>query len=168
MINSNDVSEILRVLRREHIPFEPEKLRDQVANFLVQYRQLAQPERITIRNQFGPQYGGKLLRCAEELAVRAIRNNAVDDVALGLLAVALEGVQSDFRTTVTGLCLLHHSAVKLGVDPVPLFQHAADFGTAKARDFILEYLRIGEKDIRAFRRVESQGPDGFHYEVVAA
>jgi hypothetical protein len=168
MINQNDVSQMLNALRKDSVPFEVEKLRDDLASFLGQYRQLTQQERIAIRGQFGPQHGAKLLRCAQELAVRAVRNNAIDDVALGLLAVALEGVQSDFRNTVVSLCLLHHSAIKLGSNPVPLFHQAADFGTPKARDFILEYLQKGDKDIRSFAMEEGQGPNGFDYLVIAA
>jgi hypothetical protein len=168
MINQNDVSQMLNALRKDSVPFEVEKLRDDLASFLGKYRQLTQQERIAIRGQFGPQHGAKLLRCAQELAVRAVRNNAVDDVALGLLAVALEGVQSDFRNTVVSLCLLHHSAIKLGSNPVPLFHQAADFGTPKARDFILEYLQKGDKDIRSFAMEEGQGPNGFDYLVIAA
>lgn len=168
MINQNDVLELLKVLRNDYVPFEVEKLRDRLATFLDQYRQLPQQERISIHNQVGPAHGESILRCAQELAVRAVRNNAIDDVALGLLAVALEGVQSDFRNTVVSLCLLHHSAVKLAFNPVPLFHQAADFGTPKARDFILDYLQKGDKDIRAFAMEEGQGPNGFDYLVIAA
>ena len=107
-----------------------------------------------------------MLRCANRLAVRAVRNSAVNDVALGLLAVALEGVQSDFRNSLVSLCLLHHSAIKLGSNPAPLFLQAADFATAKTRDFIIGYLQTGAKDIHAFGFAEGQDTEGFCYEVV--
>jgi len=168
MLDQSNVSEITNVLRKDYVPFEVEKLRDALAIFLAQYSELPQHERAAIRSRFGPQHGAKLLRCAQELAIRAIRCNAIDDVALGLLAVALEGIRSDFRNTVVSLCLLHHSAVKLGSDPVPLFHRAAAFGTPKTRNFILEYLRKGDKDIRAFAMEEGQGPNGFDYVVVSA
>lgn len=167
MLSQSEVSEILKVLRKEHIPFEVEQLRDQFAFFIDQYRQLGQTERVAIRDQFGPEHGAKMLRCAQELAVRAVRNNSADDVALGLLAVVLEGVQSDFRNTVVALCLLHHSAKKLGVNPVPLFHQTAACGTDKARDFMLQYLHKGDKDIRAMAMEESYGPNGFDYAVIA-
>jgi hypothetical protein len=166
MLSENNLSHLLKALTRDHIPFELDSLADELAVFLRQYRQLPQNEQITIRAAFGPQQGGRILRCASRLAARAVRNSAIDDVALGLLAVVLEGVQSDFRNTVLSLCFLYHSSTKLGFDPVPLFYQAADFGTDKARDFILGYLQKGSKHIREFGFEEGQGPEGFYYESV--
>ena len=108
MISQNDIVEILEVLRKDHVPFLVDQVRDQVANCFKMYRQLTQGEQLAIRGQFRPQHGAKLLRSAQELAVRAVRNNCPDDVAIGLLVVAVEGVQSDYRNTVLSLCLLHH------------------------------------------------------------
>jgi hypothetical protein len=167
MMSQNEVSEMLQALRKEYLPFEVEILRDQLAAFLHQYRQLGQSERVAIHGQFGPEHGAEMLRCAQELAVRGVRSNSADDVELGLLAVALERVQSDFRNMVVSLCLLHHSAKKLGVDPVPLFHNAAAYGNNKARDFMLQYLQKGDKNIRAIAMEESYGPNGFDYVVIA-
>ena len=108
-----------------------------------------------------------MLRAAVGLAVRAVRNRSVDDLDLGLLAVALEGVQSDAFEAVLTLALLYHSAEKLGENPVPHFTHAATYGTAESREVILGFLVKGDKNIRAFGMGETYGPNGFDYEVVA-
>jgi hypothetical protein len=168
MFTQCDVAEVLKTLHEDYVPFELEKLRDAVAIFLNKFRSLPPNERVAIRDQVGPLHGAKLLRCSQELAARAVRNNSADDVALGLLAVALEGIQSDPRSAALSLCLLHHSAVKLGSDPVPLFTEAAAHGTTKAREFMIGYFAKGERNIRAYRIAEGYGPHGFYYEVVAS
>lgn len=163
MVSHNEVTDMVNKLRKEYIPFEIDKLCDQFALFLDNYKKLSYNERINIRNQFGPQHGAKILRCAQEFATRAVRFNNSNDILLGLMAIALEGIQSDFRDAVIAMCLLHHSAKKMSIDPIPLFQQAVTYGNNIAHDFMLKYLQNGNKDIGAMGMEEGFGPNGFDY-----
>ena len=163
MIDPTQIAALLKSLERGSIPYDVERVRDEFALFLKEFVLLPRNEQLLLRNQFGPQHGAKMLRAAQELAVLAVRNHEAENVQEGLLGVALEGIQSDFRNSVLSLCLLHHSAMKLGESPVRLFTDAASYAMPKVRDFILEYLRNGQKDLKAFRIAEDYGPTGFDY-----
>ncbi len=165
MIDQVEFTNLLRMLHYDDAPFDVDKTRDQLANYLEKYPDQTPKDRKNIRDTFGPEHGAKLLRCAQELAVRAVRNKSPHDIFLGALAVALEDIRSDFRNTVVSLCLLHHSAIKLGIDPAIEFYNAADYGSERTRQFIHQYLQSGEKDIRAMAMEETYGQDGFDYKV---
>jgi hypothetical protein len=160
------ITSTLRILHNDYSPFDVGVILNELLAFLQKYRIMHRGEQLRIRQCIQPEHGLTLLRCAQGLAARAVRYNHPDDVALGLLAVALEGVRADCREAVVALCLVHHSSRRIGVDPEPLFHEAVAHGTATAREFMLSYLRDGSKDIRAMGLAEGWGSDGFDYHVI--
>jgi hypothetical protein len=163
MLSGQDIQEMTKLLDEANIPFRFEVSRHQITNFLRQWQQMPKGERSSIWDRFGPQHGSRLLFYASRMAEQAVRDHSAEWVELGLLAVALEGTRYDFRYSVVSLCLLYHSAMKINSDPSILFRQAASYGDEGTSDFILGYLAKGEKDIRAMRIEESDGPDGFRY-----
>jgi hypothetical protein len=163
MITQSELQEIEDLLDREHVPFVFDKARDRMTRFLEDYEQLPESERATVRSRFGPQHGGRLLQYACDMAVRAVRERSARDLERGLLAIAFEGTRGEPFREISTLCMLHHSAQKIGIDPVPLFREAARYGSERSRDFILDYLANGTKDIRMVRLEEAEGPEGFRY-----
>jgi len=166
-----EVEELARLLRKDHIPFMFDAVRDRITRMLEHYQQLPESERGPLRAQFGPNQASKLSYYAGKMAEDGVRKNSIQSIKLGLLAAAMDGGQYDYRNTVTNLCMLYHSAKKLGFDPTPLFTDAAGYGDERARDLILQYLAQGNKDIRAFGLEEDYGheaflpddPEGFRY-----
>lgn len=151
------------MLRRDHIPFQVEEVRDEVAVVMAQYLQMSAEEQLAFQYRLNIEHGAKLLRAAQELAARAIRNQSAEDVKLGLLAVTLEGIRNDYRETCLALCLLYNSAKKLGLEPQSLFRHMAEYGNSNTKKFILEYLKDGSKSLADFAIAENYGPNGFDY-----
>jgi len=98
------------LLSRHRIPFHIEAVEDQITGFLNVYRKLPENERSAVRTRLGPDNVRGLLHYAVRRAEEAVRDKSVSAIQLGLLAVALEGVQEDYRDTIVVLCLLHHSA----------------------------------------------------------
>ena len=167
MHSRTDLDEILRLLDRDHFPFRVELVADRLSEFLEHFRQLPQGEQAALRAKFGPRHSARLILYAYDMSEEAVRRHSLGAVELGLLAVVLSGTQADFRDDVTALALLHHSVVKLGGDPSVLFGNAAEYASGARKDFILDYLARGEKNIRKFRREDWYGPDGFCYATTA-
>jgi hypothetical protein len=166
-----EIQELAQLLRKDHISFVFDAVRDRITRLLEHYQQLPESEREAVRAQFGPDHASKLSYYAGKMAVDAVRKNSIQSIKLGLLAAAMDGGQYDQRVTLPNLCMLHHSAKKIGADPASLFTDAAAYGSDSARDLILQYLARGNKDIRAFRLEEAYGreaflpdePEGFRY-----
>jgi len=86
-----------------------------------------------------------------------------EDVSLitpGLLAVILEDVASDFRDTVTSLCVLNHSAQKLGADLRDVWQALRQYASAETAEFIEGWFQVGCKDIKVMGYEEGLTKDG--------
>jgi len=109
--------------------------------------------------------GDALLAFSERMAILAVRENNPQRIFEGLIAHVIEDIRWDYRENLLILVLLYHSAVKIGVDPVALFEKAAGFATPKTVQFLHEYILKGEKDIMKMGGYsEVMRPDGFWYE----
>ena len=158
-----DLPTVLGLLHQRSIPIQFDAIRARVPDLLERFRQADPAYRAELRARITPEHGSRLVWFARDAAVQAVRPHSSAPIILGLLAVALEGVKFDFRDTVTTLCLLYHSAMKIGVDPVPLFQEAASYAGERAAKFILDYLATGDKRIEAIGMKEEDGSEGFDY-----
>lgn len=78
----------------------------------------------------------------------------------GLAALIIEGMREDFRETTRHLSLLHHSAGKLGVDLVEIYQSLRSHASPEVASLIEGWLREGTKDIGMMGYVESVLRDG--------
>ena len=61
------------------------------------------------------------------MAVLAVRRQSPALIQQGLVAIVIEGASQDFRDSIVALAKLHHSAVKMGIDPQGAFEKAASF-----------------------------------------
>ena len=117
-----------------------------VGTRFIDYFRAADPlEQQALRDQMPPQYYGILRAFASRVACRAVQRKSIADVERGLVALALEGGRWDYRYTLMRLCLLHHSAAKLGADVDGLFRKAAALGHESGNKLLLGYLARGQK-----------------------
>lgn len=158
------LANMLKILDQEFIPFEREKWADQVFQFLREYQEEPKHLRDPIIQRYESRHEARLTRYGCMLAERAIRCGVPADVLLGLISIALGSSHiDDYRYIIVSMCLLHHSAIKIGADPADLFHQAVEYGNEPAKDFMLRYLAHGEKRIGAMAMEEAMGPNGFEY-----
>jgi hypothetical protein len=78
------------------------------------YAAASEPQRAAYRQVV--RNGWSLLHYAHRMANRALCTGDVECIHLGLLALSLEGLRSDYRETVTYLAALRHVASRINVD----------------------------------------------------
>ena len=66
-----------------------------------------------------------LLTYATRMATQVLREGSTGRLTNGLVAHIIEGERDDWRENVMVLTLLFDAAKKLGVDPLPMFDHVA-------------------------------------------
>ena len=83
-----------------------------------------------------------------------------------MLAILIENRQNDGRETIRKLCLLTHSADKIGVQIESVFAEVKEFGTPETVKVFDNYFRSGCRDIEAMGYAEIVDEDGFRYETL--
>jgi hypothetical protein len=148
-------------------PMPPDHLQEAISTIIEAFRMADQPARRAIAFRVNEYLQGRLLGYATDMASLAIRRNAPDCVAQGLMALAIEGGREELRDSITALAMLYHSAVRLNMDAVKAFAEAAtlatpgDFATAMSR---FPFRPPENRDLAAFYLAEANNEDGFSYE----
>ncbi len=73
-----------------------------------------------------------LLTYAARMATQVLREGSTSRLTDGLVAHLIEGERDDWRENVIVLTLLFDAARKLGVDPLPIFDHVASLAAGDA------------------------------------
>ncbi len=81
----------------------------------------------------------------------------------GILALLIENGRVDWRETIIELCLLNHSAAKIGFDLYEAYQNVRPFGSHEGVGVFDEYFEHGSRDIHAMGYEESSDEHGFKY-----
>ncbi|MGA2497270.1 MAG: hypothetical protein ABSH20_05990 [Tepidisphaeraceae bacterium] len=126
---------------------------------------IALPEstRHALMHDLTPEDSTLLLGIASGKAVCAVREGTPDELRYGLIALILEDRRHDWRETLRLLCLLNHSAGKLGVNLEAIYQGLKPLASTETAHLISGYFEGGERDIRAMGYKEDTSPDGFIY-----
>lgn len=144
----------------EYRQCNPDELVQRATPFIDYFKYGKTDDQQMIRQNLLPKYFGRLRGYATLIASRAINTRLIEDIDRGLLACALEGGRYDSRCTLITLCLLHHSAKKLGADPNILFDNAIALGTEFGKQLLLDYLVSGNKNIEAMGYREGVDENG--------
>jgi hypothetical protein len=102
------------------------------------------------------------LAFSERMAILGIRENSESRLFEGLMAHVIEDFRYDDRENLLVISLLYHSAVKIGLNPVDLFQKAAAFARPEAANFILRFAQ-NPRSIHSMGYKEIMNPEGFSY-----
>ena len=110
-----------------------------------------------------------LIGYAYKMATDAVRQTSPDLVVRGLLALAIEGGRQDLRDSIVPMALLHHSALKLGMDARKTFETCASFSTSAPLSQAMRSFpvrRPADRDLAAFCFREVVTSNGFTYEQI--
>jgi len=144
-----------------------------LSDLLRYYIDLPYGERAPILQEFR-NLGAGLGHNGGGYAELAIRQQSAEMIRFGVLCVILSapvgagswGLRhvADPRVLAADLCLLYHSAEKLGLDAPAFFREVVEqYGDESARNHIEEYLKQGRVDIAKFGYYEAKSDEGFAY-----
>jgi hypothetical protein len=102
------------------------------------------------------------LAFSERMAILGVRENSANRLFDGLMAHVIEDFRYDYRENLLIISLLYHSTVKIGINPVDLFQRAAAFARPEAANFIVKFAE-NPTGIRSMGYEEMMTPEGFSY-----
>jgi hypothetical protein len=125
--------------------------------------------RLRIVSRLSEHTSNALLSYAFQMATEAVRQTSPDLVVRGLTALAIDGGRRDIRDCITGMALLHHSALKLGMDIRSTFETGASYSTSAQFSEAMRSFperRPAERDLSAFCFREVVAPSGFTYEQI--
>lgn len=106
-----------------------------------------------------------LLAFAERMATSAVRQKDPKCIHLGLLALGLDGWNTDWRDNVTILSLHYDAAIRLAADPSFIFSEAGNLLSEKVRRSYANFLARNDEDksLEAMGYAIGSDDDGFRY-----
>ncbi|HEY2460757.1 MAG TPA: hypothetical protein VGI16_08115 [Candidatus Acidoferrum sp.] len=107
----------------------PENLSSDLTELVQFYQTADSAARAQVNASLTPNSSFLFFGYASEMAVRAVRECNPDLISMGLAALAIENGLFDARENIIVMCLLCYSALKLQVDPQPLFLNASALAT---------------------------------------
>jgi hypothetical protein len=104
-------------------------------------------------------------RYAYRAAIESVRMNAPELLKTGLIALAIENANFDWRDTLPYLAFIYNSARKLNVDPSELFHDAAAIACSPFRTLLESFLNRDEvsRKVEFFHYKESGEGVSFDY-----
>jgi hypothetical protein len=156
---------MIHQMRRDHLPYYPEEIAIAAESGLNELLQSSDSDYNHMIDEIAEIERARLIRAAGILSEIAVRKNDPHLIVLGLLGVGIEEQVDDYRHSLVTLCMLHHSAVKLGVDAIELFNWACSRCSDKSKAFILGYISHDDKRLSAFMLEEWDDAGVFRYGV---
>jgi hypothetical protein len=124
---------------------------------------LSDDARQAIMQKVPREESGFLLGVAHGMSETAVRESRAGRLKYGVIAIILENRHDDWRETLIHLCLLNHSANKLGVNLQAVYAELRQYATPETADLMDAFFQEGEKSIAAMGYAENNGPEGFAY-----
>lgn len=136
-----------------------------ISDLVKAYVNASFEEREFIQSVFLNRYSSTFFFFSERMACLAVRIKSEQCLFEGLIAHAIEGGKIDWRDNILVISLLYHSAMKIGADPVTLFNMAAEFAEGEIKEIIKNFPNRAPEDrtIEAMGYVESENEQGFCY-----
>ncbi len=145
----------------------PSSLDSKISDMVGLFVDLSAPEKEDIRANIKSHQAGILLTFARRMAELAVRENSKERIFEGLIAIGLHNSKyGDFRDEAVALSLLNNSALKIGSNPIELFESAANTFVNSAGDTFKAFLKRRPEnqkiDVMGYREIYKS--DGFAYE----
>lgn len=144
----------------------PSSLDQQILSLIDKFLQATPSQQAMMKAKFNDSHSFTFIVFSERMAALAVRERSRDLLFNGLVALAFEDAKFDVRENILVMAPLYHSAVKIGVDPKPLFKVAAVYAIDEELNAsILKFPNRAEADrsLEAMDYTESMAPDGFRY-----
>jgi hypothetical protein len=127
---------------------------------LAEILAISQPERRVMRDSLSRDEVGFLFGVARSGAEYAIREQSGAYLIAGFFALVIEDLQDDCRESVMYLCLLNHSAGKIGVDLMEIHRSLRVYESPEMESFLDNWFCEGTKDIGGMGYVEGVSKNG--------
>lgn len=144
----------------------PPDLTEEIRQLIVEWSELSPQGRLGVTEGLLNQTRFGLLDFARKMAVLGVRENRVDLIYSGLLAVAIENAGLDPRDTLMALCVLYNSAKKLVPDAAALLAEASLLAAPDMAKTLRGFPKYPSSDLRKMGHREVQTSDGFDYQWV--
>ena len=125
-----------------------------IDNMVSHVMHMEESERLSLIETISRDESGLLFGAARSGSVDAVLRSDPFKLQLGLLALIIENLNEDYRESLMELCLLDHSAHKLGVVLDDMFDDVRAYASEKVESLFDTYLREGERNIEAMGFVE--------------
>jgi hypothetical protein len=132
-------------------------------NMLDQITSLNAIELVELVNNLSRVESGFLQGIARSMAIKSVREANSGDLRYGIIALVIEDRRDDWRETLVKLCLLNHSAEKLGANLESIYLSVRFLATPETALLIDSYFKSGERDIHAMGYREDTSSEGFTY-----
>ncbi len=144
----------------------PDLLDDRISSLINEWRSLPAEERAVESKAITEEQSSTLLAYSERMASLAVRMKSQDLVAFGLLALGIDGWQTDWRENTLLLCLHFDASKKIGITPEITFGNAAKLLSPNVATALKEFLQREPQDqsLKSMGYKESADSDGFRYE----
>lgn len=150
----------IRKLRNTNLKEAATKGKLLVQEMLRRVCDLSEPERRDLVSSLARDETGLLFGIALGSAIDAVRQNQPAFLRDGLLALLIEDRREDYRQTVIHLCLLNHSANRIGVDLRCIYNQLRLWASREMASLVENWLREGSKDISMMGYSEGVAKDG--------
>ena len=141
----------------------PDPRDEKVAQLIKTWMGMSDEARNESQSALSRQQSFVLQRFGERMASRAVRERNPELLLLGLLALGIEGGNSDWRENYLLVPLHYDAAQRIGADPAPVFENVSNLvGGTLAR-----YLRKFVQDPQPIKSMGYQiapGSGGFRYQ----
>ena len=138
----------------------PSSFDDTISKLIKVFIELEPKERTKIYGSVEKTF--LFLAFSERMAILGVRERSQNRLFEGLIAHAIEDFSYDFRENFLILSLLHHSALKLDLEPKDLFERAAKYASSKAANYLLAFIKK-PGGIRSMGYCEVITEEGFTY-----
>ncbi len=144
----------------------PDPLDDRISSLINEWRSLPADKRAVESKTITEEQNATLLAFSERMASMAVRMKSQDLVVLGLLALGVDGWQTDWRENTLLLCLHFDASKKIGITPEITFGNAAKLLSPNVATALEEFLQREPQDqsLKSMGYKESADSDGFRYE----
>jgi len=137
----NKLKECIEQLKKiDNLPARPKKNRYIGANILKElfetYLTLTDLDRTTFNNSIGLEIGKKLIQYSNTLAARAIDENDLTWIRVGIMAHIWEGFKTDYRDNFFNLVFLYFASEQIRIDFKREIDRLDKFASTQARQML--------------------------------
>jgi hypothetical protein len=140
-------------------------LDSEITQLLEAWTRLNPSQRAAAALQISNEQRQTLLAYGERMASLSVRNSDARLIHYGLLAVGIDGWQSDWRDNLIVVSLLYDAAHRIGEEPRAIFENTAALLADKPASAIRRFLlrSAEDKSLAAMGYIAGADLDGFRY-----
>jgi hypothetical protein len=143
----------------------PSELDDNISQLIDTFKQASPSQRELIMGGITQRNLGVLFAYCERMASLGVREQSLQRLLEGLLALVIVDFKRDWRDSLGRFSLFHDAALKIGIEPERIFAVAASYASREMGEQLVNFVQRSPemKSIKAMGFKEADAPDGFRY-----